>query len=176
MAELYAVSGETLTGIADAIRSKTGSDDFMTVASMASAIEGISAGGGLPAKISKIWYGTAIGIRDWSLTIPHELGEVPDMILYWCEDIQIKPNADLNANVCGFKTYTVNPERPQMGGITLSVRTSGNPSSAHNVGFDSGLGHLPTAEELTIGSGSSSYMLADGYTYHIIAIKLNTEE
>lgn len=41
MAEMYAVTGETLTGIADAIRSKTGSDDFMTVASMASAIEGI---------------------------------------------------------------------------------------------------------------------------------------
>ena len=45
MADLYAVPGETLTGIADAIRSKTGSDDFMTVASMAAAIEGISGGG-----------------------------------------------------------------------------------------------------------------------------------
>ena len=42
--EMYAVSGETLTGIANAIRSKTRSDDFMTVASMASAIEGISGG------------------------------------------------------------------------------------------------------------------------------------
>lgn len=43
--EMYAVNGETLTGIANAIRSKTGSDDFMTVSSMASAIEGISGGG-----------------------------------------------------------------------------------------------------------------------------------
>ena len=42
MAEMYAVTGETLTGIADAIRSKTGSDEMMTVAAMASAIEGIS--------------------------------------------------------------------------------------------------------------------------------------
>ena len=40
--EMYAVSGETLTGIADAIRSKTGSDEMMTVAAMASAIEGIN--------------------------------------------------------------------------------------------------------------------------------------
>ena len=40
--EMYAVSGETLTDIVNAIRSKTGSDDFMTVAAMASAIEGIS--------------------------------------------------------------------------------------------------------------------------------------
>lgn len=45
MAEMYAVPGETLTGIADAIRSKTGSDEMMTVASMAIAIEGISSGG-----------------------------------------------------------------------------------------------------------------------------------
>lgn len=43
--EIYAVPGETMTAIANAIRSKTGSDDFMTAASMASAIEGISGGG-----------------------------------------------------------------------------------------------------------------------------------
>ena len=42
MAEMYAVTGETLTGIADAIRSKTGSDEMMTVAAMASSIEGIN--------------------------------------------------------------------------------------------------------------------------------------
>lgn len=41
MADMYAVNGETLTGIADAIRSKTGGDEMMTVAAMASAIEGI---------------------------------------------------------------------------------------------------------------------------------------
>ena len=43
--EMYAVSGETLTSIANAIRSKTRSDDFMTVASMAAAIEGIPSSG-----------------------------------------------------------------------------------------------------------------------------------
>lgn len=48
--EIYAVPGETITSIANAIRSKTGSDDFMTVASMASAIEGISSGGVLVKK------------------------------------------------------------------------------------------------------------------------------
>lgn len=41
MAEMYAVSGETLTEIADAIRSKSGSDEFMPVASMAGAIEAL---------------------------------------------------------------------------------------------------------------------------------------
>lgn len=46
MSEMYAVSGETLTGIANAIRGKTGSDDFLTVDSMASAIEAISSSTG----------------------------------------------------------------------------------------------------------------------------------
>ena len=51
--EMYAVSGETLTGIANAIRSKTRSDDFMPVASMAAAIEGISSNGF--AEVTKEW-------------------------------------------------------------------------------------------------------------------------
>lgn len=51
--EMYAVSGETLTGIANAIRSKTRSDDFMTVSSMAVSIEGISSYGF--AEVSKEW-------------------------------------------------------------------------------------------------------------------------
>ena len=44
MAEMYAVPSETLTSIADAIRSKTGSNEMITVAAMANAIEGISSG------------------------------------------------------------------------------------------------------------------------------------
>ena len=51
--EMYAVSGDTLAGIANAIRSKTRSDDFMTVASMAVAIEGISSNGF--AEVTKEW-------------------------------------------------------------------------------------------------------------------------
>lgn len=44
MAEMYAVPSETLTSIADAIRSKTGSNEMITVAAMTNAIEGISSG------------------------------------------------------------------------------------------------------------------------------------
>ena len=44
MAEMYAVPSETLTSIADAIRSKTGSNEMLTVAAMTNAIEGISSG------------------------------------------------------------------------------------------------------------------------------------
>lgn len=44
--EIYAVSGEILTEIADAIRGKTGDDDFMTVSAFAAAVEGIPSGSG----------------------------------------------------------------------------------------------------------------------------------
>lgn len=155
MAEMYAVSGETLTGIADAIRSKTGSDDFLTVASMAAAIEGISGGGGLPAKISKIWHGTALGNATGSLTIPHGLAEVPDMILYWCEDIPIKADAGITAAVCGFKTYSSQPVGTRMGGVSLSVRETGAPSATQSGTYGGGFGIKPTAAELTIGTGAA---------------------
>ena len=61
MADLYAVSGETLTGIADAIRSKTGSDEFLPVASFASAIEGISSG---------VYTGSIIATQTGQIDIP----------------------------------------------------------------------------------------------------------
>ena len=41
---MYAVSDESLSAIANAIRSKTGNDEQMPIAAMASAIEGISGG------------------------------------------------------------------------------------------------------------------------------------
>ena len=44
MSKLYAIPEEILTGIADAIRTKTGSDEQMPVPAFASAIEGISGG------------------------------------------------------------------------------------------------------------------------------------
>ena len=45
MAE-YLIQGETLTGIADAIRGKTGGTEPVAVSDMAAQIEGIQAGGG----------------------------------------------------------------------------------------------------------------------------------
>ena len=44
----YLIQGETLTCIADAIRSKTGSADAIAVGEMAGAIDGLKTGGGFP--------------------------------------------------------------------------------------------------------------------------------
>lgn len=84
---MYAVDGEILNGIAHAIQSKTGSDEPMTVASMAAAIEGISGGGmNIPPDtgLSKIWCGTYEPEVDQNNpVIPHGLGEVPKVIVFY---------------------------------------------------------------------------------------------
>lgn len=98
MAEMYAVSGETLTGIADAIRSKTGSDEMMTVAAMASAIEGISGGGGLPPVVDKIAAGliSSDDVTGGAINIPHNFGALPDVVGVW----QNIPTSDVTWGSC----------------------------------------------------------------------------
>ena len=78
MAE-YLIQEETLTEIADAIRSKTGSEESIAVSDMASVI-GALAIGGANAKYAS---GTFTGITDSALTITHNLGIVPDIVIVY---------------------------------------------------------------------------------------------
>ena len=50
----YLIKGDTLTGIADAIRSKTGTSDSIVVSDMATLIESIEGGGGSFSIVSGI--------------------------------------------------------------------------------------------------------------------------
>lgn len=59
---MYAVNDEILTGIADAIRTKTGSDEPMEVSTFASAIEGISGGSG-----GEFTTGIIEDVREWQV-------------------------------------------------------------------------------------------------------------
>ena len=77
MAEMYAVPGETLTGIANAIRARIGSDDFMTVSAMASTIESISGGSSYPVHIAEEYISGAGNCFTWA----NSLGVVGNKIL-----------------------------------------------------------------------------------------------
>lgn len=74
---------DKLTAIADAIRTKTGKEDKLTLEQMATEIEGIS--GGLKCDM-----GTFTVDSDTNYTnpfpIPHNLGAVPKFILVWTDD------------------------------------------------------------------------------------------
>lgn len=81
---------QTLTGLADAIRSKTGTTDPMTLAGMITAVQGIETGGGLPSGIRKLDYGTFIPatstVYAYTHKIYHGLGEVPDFAVIFRSD------------------------------------------------------------------------------------------
>ena len=69
------ITQATLTGIADAIRAKTGTSDAMRPDEMAALIQSISGGG-------KVAFGsvTPSGSYTSSVTITHNLGVVPNLI------------------------------------------------------------------------------------------------
>lgn len=80
MTDIYAVPGETLTGIANAIRSKTGSDEQMTVSAMAAAIEGISGGGALVKEFEIIPEADFKLDNNTSLFIETGIDKIPSII------------------------------------------------------------------------------------------------
>lgn len=89
---MYAVNGEILTGIADAIRTKTDSDEPMEVSTFASAIENIPSGGsgGLPDGITGIATGTFSFPIDTVLfsnpvTVAHGLQGKPKFAFFYDE-------------------------------------------------------------------------------------------
>ena len=77
---------DKLTNIADAIRSKGGTTDQLTLAGMVDAINAIQTGGGdgLKYDIGEFVLDADVKARDPSL--PHNLGEVPEFILVWTDD------------------------------------------------------------------------------------------
>ena len=78
---------DKLTNIADAIRSKGGTTDQLTLAGMVDAINAIQTGGGA---------GLAYDMGEFVLdadtkhldptSLPHNLGEIPEFILVWTDD------------------------------------------------------------------------------------------
>lgn len=82
----YFIQGDTLTGIADAIREKTGNTESLTVGQMVAAIAGIEAGGGAISNSGTLSLdepfelGTDAGA--W-YSVEHGLGVVPDLFIMW---------------------------------------------------------------------------------------------
>ena len=77
---------DKLTNIADAIRSKGGTTNQLTLAGMVDAINAIQTGGGdgLKYDIGEFVLDADVKGRDPSL--PHNLGEIPEFILVWTDD------------------------------------------------------------------------------------------
>lgn len=91
-----------LGAIADAIRGKTGGTEKLTLDGMAAAIAGIQAGGGLAYDMGEFVLDADTTMMGSVNGIPHALGETPDFVLIWTDDL-----ADLDAeNVSPHTTTT----------------------------------------------------------------------
>lgn len=78
---------DKLTNIADAIRSKGGTTDQLTLAGMVDAINAIQTGSGDTGLAYDM--GEFVFDTDWNTTfrqIPHNLGEIPDCIIVWSDN------------------------------------------------------------------------------------------
>lgn len=83
MAE-YLIQDSTLTEIADAIRSKNGKSEFISVKNMAQAISALSIGDGSSKNIIMA-SGKATGSTDKTITIQHNLNVVPDIFIIYAQ-------------------------------------------------------------------------------------------
>lgn len=80
----YIIQGETLTGIADAIREKTGGTDQLSPSAMASAIAGIQAGGGIQMATGSVTFAEDTAVR--GTNIEHNAGFVPQILIIMAEE------------------------------------------------------------------------------------------
>ena len=83
MAE-YLIQDSTLTEIADAIRSKNGKSESISVKNMAQAISALSIGDGSSKNIIMA-SGKVIGGTDKTITIQHNLNVVPDVFIIYAQ-------------------------------------------------------------------------------------------
>lgn len=92
---------DKLTAIADAIRTKTGGTDPLTLVGMAEAIAGISSGGG-----SGLDYDMGEFVLEndnnatTAININHNLGDSPEFILVWTDDYVGVTNPDTQYATC----------------------------------------------------------------------------
>lgn len=160
-----------LTAIADAIRQKTGKSGKLTLDQMASEVLAIQGGGSLPSGFKAIAKGThTLGSAvtgSGTFTVTHNLGETPDMFLFYAPQNIATTYSMLYAfrsakfgyrstsylNLCGYH-----------GNSTTTV-------TATNVTTSYGIKTLTaTAATITSYSTSTSYGWRAG-TYEWIAIK-----
>lgn len=160
-----------LTAIADAIRQKTGKSGKLTLDQMVSEVLSIQGGGSLPSGFKAIATGThALGSAvtgSGTFTVEHNLGEVPDMFLFYAPSNIATTYSMLYAfrsakfgyrgttylNMCGYH-----------GNSTTTV-------TATNVTTTYGIKTLTaTAATITSYSTSTSYGWRAG-TYEWVAIK-----
>ena len=163
-----------LTAIANAIRAKTGGTKAMTLDEMVTAINSISGGGGgLPAGIAAIAFGEYAVASDFTTTrqtVTHNLGVVPDFVLFYYDGGNIATSYSmlfaLRSTKLAYRSSAYNAYNAYHANTTSTVSVAGSNSTS------AGVSSL-TATTFQIASHSNSYYWRGGYTYKWLAIKFS---
>ena len=172
---------EKLTNIADAIRTKTGSADKLTLDGMAQAIAGIETGGGSGGGTSGIYMAKVTPAEDIStMDINHNLGTT-DILLAaaWAETLgDVTPSA----NVTVAKFWAKTSMKTQRGGngfgtgyLWNMANAYANPNAPNTAAYESlTITDANNVRLNRVASGSANMYLA-GVTYHVVVISANAE-
>lgn len=169
---------DKLTAIADAIRSKGGTTDQLTLAGMVDAINAIQAGsGGLPSAVQAVTFGDYIPTVDTNSMpdIEHGLGVIPDIVVAWCGELD-----------CSEYSTTTLIGSAIIRGITTRVSSSANSENANicltkakgaysvQVGSPTSLSYIGRLTEsvFSLTKTAAAVYIRGGVSYHWIAIKL----
>lgn len=172
-----------LTSIADAIRSKGGTTDQLTLAGMVAAINAIQTGGGDGLKYDMGEFVLDADIKHHSTpSIPHNLGEVPEFILVWTDDFAGLSEANPAEQQCNLGYVWLK----NLTGMLQSLSTSATGDSLTvNFNLKSGdyritinapnsyvyLAKQPTAEYFGLNQTSSNLYWRAGVTYKYFVSK-----
>lgn len=132
---------------------------------------GTSSGGGLPSGISKIAFGTDTINSDFTTTrrtVTHNLGVVPDMVLYWHDGNVAQTYSmlwALRSTKMGYRSSAYNSFMCYHGNSTTTTTLTNSNSTTYGVSN-------MTASTFQIASSSTSYYWRAG-TYNWVAIKFS---
>lgn len=160
----YAVPGETLTGIANAIRSKTGSDEQMPVSAMAAAIESISGGGSAQIETGTFVIDNAVTISTAGLILPVTLPFKPDFFKFWYDADDFSSRDDYPTHRFYMFTASKIPNnvpllRPSAGLTLQHDRTDENGYVFSYWSSASQVGGTSSPDDYAIGSATSSTII-----------------
>ena len=176
---------DKLTNIANAIREKTGSTRTMNLEEMAAAIAGITGGGGAGLAYDMGEFVLDEDVKNsssLSISIHHNLGEVPEFILVWTDDFAELSEGNPAAQQCNLGYIWLK----NLCGLMQSL-TSAATGNALTVNFilnnaeyriklspptsASYLVQQPTAEGLSLNQTGSTYYWRAGVTYKYFVSK-----
>lgn len=166
-----AIPSEYIIPSGSETKTENGTYDVKSLAELIVNVSG--GGGGLPSGFAAIATGTYTYAEDATTskkTITHNMGVIPDLVLFWYPGGNIAVTYtmlySLRCTSMGFRSSAYNVFNGYHGNSTTSVTTS------NTNGAGIGVQNF-TATTFQVSSHSTSYYWRGGYTYNWVAIKFS---